>query len=407
MLVVSAPAQAVTCGIVCEYLQYPGKVVDSNGVPIAGATVEVVVDPPDSVLAALETNGGTADAYVADTTTTGANGTYIVKISQTSGLMAMLDTTDNTFSLTTSVVSGTYFSSYTVRIKEPTGGVLGLFPVYVVSPPDSTAVDWNDNGNGVPDTNDLGTVSGTNVNLMAVNQQSIPPIGGSGGTTTFYPYSYCYDTSPKTGAQYVPTRKYYNWYTADVKQQRFDTGKYESVAYSWTNTATTQAQIGIEEGIGDVSFKAGLDHALSSSTGGETDVGHNVYGDMTLNYKFLRYQMGCKPVDALGVQVGPIIWTQIYYDYMDYWSSGHNYVKLSNLWACQSKYEQVVGVGNIWLSKATTTTYSAGVAGLGINLEVQSTNDSGHTIQYDASSTTHICGSNNLPTTATVIREVN
>jgi hypothetical protein len=78
----------------------------------------------------------------------------------------------------------------------------------------------------------------------------------------------------------------------------------------------------------------------------------------------------------------------------------------SALWSCAAKNTQPEIINDpVWTSRTSTTTYSAGVAYPGLDLESKESNDTSHKLTYNFSANTSICGNNNVPTLASLIRE--
>lgn len=408
------PAAATTfCAPItsCFGIVIPGHLQDSAGNPLAGVTMIATALPTDDAMAAATTDDILTGVPVGSAVTD-ANGNYTITFyKQTPGVMATLNPEDNTFNIEIGAQSPTYFSTFDVRINEPGNGSTGPFvPALDGAAPDQTAADWSDVGSGTPGQN-FGSLVQNDTGGYTVMMQSPAsiPIGGGGGSGgAFNPASYCYyNPGGILGATYVPTWRYNSYFIAPVRVQRVETGAHSYLAYEWKNDRTVTAAIGVEWQLSGVQFTAGMEHSLTVSAGGTFNVGANSYYDLAPNMKFLRYQLGCQGYIG-NTALQPIDWTGYYEDRMDYYADANSQFALSKtgLWSCAAKNTGPEIKGDpVFVSQTSTTTFSGGVAFPGLDLESKNINDGSHTLSYNFTADTYLCGNNNVPSSASLIRE--
>jgi hypothetical protein len=316
---------------------------------------------------------------------------------------------DGTFNFMIASQSDTYFSAFNLNVVKPTGLTSGRFNPAVETPDlDGAPVDSTDPGvgDGTPQLA-MGAVARTAGNYSIASQSPASETLESPDTSGLDPASWCfYNGRGVTGATYIPVYRYLSYFSGPDKVQRVETGAHSTLSYAWSNSTELSNQIGVEYKLEGVKYSAGVTKTLKNSSGATFNVGSNQYVDLAVAMKFSRYQLGCQPYNG-NTPLNPIDWTSYDFDYPDYSAGGTHVTTVGgSVWACKSANEVTETKGDpIWVARSSTSIFNAGVSYPGVDLQSKETDNSTHKLTYNFTANTYLCGNNDVPTTAQLIRE--
>lgn len=184
----------------------------------------------------------------------------------------------------------------------------------------------------------------------------------------------------------TPTR---NW----VPVQHVETGGHTKVAYDWSNTTETSLEIAVKYEYKGVGAKGGYAHALLVSAGINFDLGNYYTRDLDVSYDFYDYRLWCTlSGDATKVRDSKVIEVRPYH------FAGYNRsTTYRTVYHCTPAYKDLLGHA-LWVSRKTTTTFSAGLSLKGVEVGVKQINTAEHKKTFTPTRDgATICGQGNDP----------